>query len=167
MARRLVSGAKEAMTGLRIAPTGYEKIGSNAAIRSQKERAGRDARLIAQQVEVRAERRGSTSNHWPDGAATKMIGALHGCGRSTVPWMWESPVELAKAVPVETFTTPVGVRQLTVALNRPTGFLPLTGGTTMMSPLTVTSTVPSWPTVPEPLEITHGRPPPLMPRSLI
>src|SRR5258708_738152 len=47
MARRLVSGAKEAMAGLRIAPTEYEKIGSDAAIRSQKERAGHDARLTA------------------------------------------------------------------------------------------------------------------------
>jgi hypothetical protein len=46
MARRLVSGAKEAMAGLRIAQTEYEKIGSDAAIRSQKERAGPDARLI-------------------------------------------------------------------------------------------------------------------------
>jgi hypothetical protein len=46
MARRLVSGAKEAMAGLRIARTEYEKIGSDAAIRSQKERAGPDARLI-------------------------------------------------------------------------------------------------------------------------
>src|SRR5947209_19777450 len=45
MARRRVSGAKEAMAGLRIAQTGYEKIGSDAAIRSQKERAGHDARL--------------------------------------------------------------------------------------------------------------------------
>src|SRR5260370_7474009 len=48
MARRLVSGAKETMAGLRIARTEYEKIGSGAAIRSQKERAGHDARLTAQ-----------------------------------------------------------------------------------------------------------------------
>jgi len=37
MARRLVSGAKEATAGLRIARTEYEKIGFTAAIRSQKE----------------------------------------------------------------------------------------------------------------------------------
>jgi hypothetical protein len=60
MARRLVSGAKEATAGLRIAITGYEKIAFSAAIKSQKERAGHDARLIAQSMEVRAERRGST-----------------------------------------------------------------------------------------------------------
>src|SRR6266852_9870258 len=61
MARRLVSGAKEAIAGLRIAHIGYEKIGSDAAIRSQKERAEHDARLLAQLIAVKAERPDSTS----------------------------------------------------------------------------------------------------------
>src|SRR5258708_9158243 len=96
-----------------------------------------------------------------------MIGCRHGRGRSTTAWMCESPAGLAGNSPVETLTTPSGVRQLTVALKKGTGFLPLIGGTTMIRPVTVTSTVPSWPTVPAPVELTHGSPPPLLPRSLM
>ncbi len=94
MARRLVSGAKEAMAGLRIAPTEYEKIGSDAAIQSQKERAGHDARLIAQPTYPQGgEGQGWASgfdiaNHRPDGKTpTKTIGSLQGRGRSTVAVM--------------------------------------------------------------------------------
>src|SRR5215467_10625780 len=92
-----------------------------------------------------------------------MIGCLHGCGRSITAWMCASPAELAGKLPVDTLVTPLGPRQLTVALKSATGFLlPRTG---MTSPVTVTSTIPWWLTVPEPAVITHGRPPPLIPRS--
>jgi hypothetical protein len=50
--------------------------------------------------------------------------------------MCESPAGLAGNIPVETLTTPSGVRQLTVALKNGTGFLPLIGGTTMIRPVT-------------------------------
>jgi hypothetical protein len=42
MARRLVSGAKEATAGLRIVREAYRKTGLGAAIKSQKERVIRD-----------------------------------------------------------------------------------------------------------------------------
>src|SRR5215469_1752868 len=92
-----------------------------------------------------------------------MIGCLHGCGRSITAWIWESPAALAAKLGVDTLVTPLGPRQLTVALKNGTGFLlPKTG---MTSPVTVTSTMPCWLTVPEAAVIAQGRPPPVIPRS--
>ena len=62
------------------------------------------------------------ANHRPDGKTpTKTIGSLHGRGRSTVAVMWELPALLAAKPPVDTLTTPSGVRQLTVASKLPIG----------------------------------------------
>ena len=56
--------------------------------------------------------------------------------------------------------------QLTVTPKAPTGLTPLNGATGITRPVTVTWTWPSRSTVPLPEVMAHGRPPPLIPRSL-
>src|ERR1700758_5153377 len=105
------------------------------------------------------------ANHAPPADPTKTIGLPQSAGSVTLSLISASPVELATKLPVDTFLTPFGVMQLTVALKNGTGLLPLTGGTTMIKPWTLTSTCPSLCTQPCADVITHGSPPPLMPRS--
>src|SRR5260370_14159840 len=77
--------------------------------------------------------------------------------------MGELPALLAAKPPVDTLTTPSGVRQLTVASKLPIGLIPPMEGITR--PFTVTSTTPCWLTVPVPDVIAHRNPPPVMPRT--
>src|SRR5712692_302292 len=119
MARRLVSGAKEATAGLRIASKAYRKTGLGAAIKSQKEDGSRPSRRLPPHHRPchGCESGFDIANHRPAGEMpTKTMGSLHGRGRSTVAWMCEFPPgTLAGKPPVITLAMPSGVRQLTVA----------------------------------------------------
>src|SRR3979411_1863801 len=105
------------------------------------------------------------ANHAPPGLTTNTCGSLQCFGSTTAPLIVELPSLLAGNSPVLTLTTPVLVRQLTVAPNFATGFVPLSGATGMTRPLTVTWTSPLELTLPLPDLIAQGNPPPLIPRS--
>ena len=129
--------------------------------------------LAALLLTVEFGQRPVTANQAPVGDVTKMIGAKHGDGSATVVSISAFPDALAGTDEVEMFevvaTPAVVVRQLTIALNCGTGFVPCrlrgTGERRAKTrPSTSTWSCPPARRSALPESISHGRPPPATPR---